>query len=66
MIGYVKMYNSSKGYGFIHTEENADIFFHFSAIICDGHQSAKVGEKFEFDVEETPKGSIAVNMKKIS
>ena len=32
MTGTVKWFNSEKGYGFVTTEDGADIFVHFTAI----------------------------------
>ena len=65
MKGTVKMFNKEKGYGFIHTEENADVFFHYSSLLMDDYKSAEVGEKVEFDVEESARGLRAANIKKI-
>ncbi|MFA5481390.1 MAG: cold shock domain-containing protein [Bacilli bacterium] len=65
MKGTVKMFNKEKGYGFIHTEENTDVFFHYSSLIMDDYKTAAVGEKVEFDVEESERGLRAANIKKI-
>ena len=65
MKGTVKMFNKEKGYGFIHTEENTDVFFHYSSLIMENYKTAEVGEKVEFDVEESGRGQRAANIKKI-
>jgi len=65
MKGTVKMFNAEKGFGFIHTEDDKDVFFHYSSLLMDEFKTASAGEKVEFDVEETPKGLRAINIKKI-
>jgi len=61
--GAVKWFNASKGYGFIQTAEGEDLFVHFSAIQAAGFKSLKEGEKVQYDVEESPKGPRASNIK---
>lgn len=66
MKGTVKMFNAEKGYGFIHSEEGNDVFFHYSSLIMDGFKTAEVGEKVEFDLEESDRGPRAANIRKVS
>ncbi|MFA7110278.1 MAG: cold shock domain-containing protein, partial [Bacilli bacterium] len=56
MKGTVKMFNKEKGYGFIHTDEGSDVFFHYSSLVMEDYKTAEVGEKVEFDVEESARG----------
>jgi CspA family cold shock protein len=63
--GIVKWFNSSKGFGFISREGKKDVFVHFQDIKMDGYKELNEGEDVEFDVEETPKGEIARNVKVI-
>ena len=65
MKGTVKMFNKEKGYGFIHTEENTDVFFHYSSLVMDDYKTAEIGEKVRLDVEESARGLRAANIKKI-
>ncbi|MCF0117037.1 MAG: cold shock domain-containing protein [Bacilli bacterium] len=65
MKGTVKMFNAEKGYGFIHTEDGKDVFFHYSALIMDSYKTATSGEEVEFEVEESDRGPRAMNIKKI-
>ena len=64
MKGTVKWYDGTKGYGFILTEENSDIFVHRS-----GLANAVVGlepdEKVEFEIGQGKKGPIATNVTKV-
>jgi CspA family cold shock protein len=60
--GKVKWFNSTKGYGFITTEEGKDVFVHFSAIKMDGYKSLDENEEVEFDVVDGEKGPQAANV----
>jgi CspA family cold shock protein len=55
----VKWFNDSKGYGFIHPQEDDDIFVHFSAIESEGFRTLAEGEDVEFEVRESENGSQA-------
>ena len=65
MTGIVKWFNSEKGYGFITTEEEEDIFIHFTAITGEGYKSLQEGDKVEFDVTEGNRGHQAANVVKL-
>ena len=54
--GIVKWFNNSKGYGFIQTEKNEDIFVHFRSIQGDGYKSLTDGQAVEFIVTTGQKG----------
>ncbi len=62
IIGTVKWFNGSKGYGFLARESGADVFVHFSAISGDGFKNLEEGQKVEFTVEKGPKGPQAANV----
>ncbi|MBU1131036.1 cold-shock protein [Patescibacteria group bacterium] len=62
--GVVKWFNSRKGYGFIKTEDEHDVFVHFSSIVGKGHRSLEEGDKVFFDLEQTPRGPQAFNVRK--
>ena len=62
IVGTVKWFNGSKGYGFISREEGPDVFVHFSAIQSDGYRNLMEGQKVEFNVEDGPKGLQATNV----
>jgi len=63
--GTVKWFSNQKGYGFITTEEGKDIFVHHSSIEGEGYKSLKEGQAVEFEVNQSPKGEQAVNVKMI-
>jgi CspA family cold shock protein len=62
VIGTVKWFNGSKGYGFIEHEDGEDIFVHYSAIVADGYRNLEEGQRVEFSIEESPKGLQAANV----
>lgn len=62
IIGTVKWFNGSKGYGFIEREGGEDVFVHFSAIQGDGYRNLTEGQKVEFSIEKGAKGLQATNV----
>ncbi len=62
--GTVKWFNDTKGFGFISQESGPDLFVHHSAIISDGFRSLVEGEPVTFDVDDTPKGPKAANVRR--
>jgi CspA family cold shock protein len=62
VIGTVKWFNGSKGYGFIEQEDGEDIFVHYSAIVSDGYRNLEEGQRVEFSIEQSPKGLQAANV----
>jgi CspA family cold shock protein len=64
MKGTVKWYDRVKGYGFLQTEDNKDIFVHRSGLEVS-HTDLQAGQAVEFEVEQREKGPVAVKVKKI-
>ena len=62
VLGTVKWFNGSKGYGFIEREEGDDVFVHYSAILGDGFRNLDEGQRVEFIVEQGPKGPQAASV----
>ena len=62
IIGTVKWFNGTKGFGFIEREGGKDVFIHFSAIQNDEFKNLTEGQKVEFTVEQGPKGPQASNV----
>jgi len=56
IVGTVKWFNTSKGYGFLGRDDGEDVFVHFSSIKADGYRRLEKGQAVEFSVEEGPKG----------
>jgi CspA family cold shock protein len=65
MEGTVKWFNDKKGYGFIETESDGDVFVHYSGIEeSGGFRSLKEGERVNFQLEQIQRGPQAVQVKK--
>lgn len=65
IIGTVKWFNGTKGFGFIARDGGPDVFVHFSAIQGNGFRNLDEGQKVEFTVEQGPKGPQAANVIKV-
>ena len=65
MTGNVKWFNAEKGFGFIRTEEEKDIFVHYSQIVQDGYKSLNEGEAVRFEIFESEKGLQAKNVERV-
>jgi CspA family cold shock protein len=63
VVGTVKWFNSSKGFGFIQRDGGPDVFVHFSAIQMGGYKSLAEGQKVEFSIEQGPKGLQAADVR---
>ena len=62
--GYVKSWDSSKGYGFITTEDDEDLFVHVSGLdITVKENKLREGQKVAFDIQSDYKGDRAVNVR---
>ena len=62
IIGTVKWFNGSKGFGFIEVEDAEDVFVHYTSIQGDGYRNLEEGQQVEFEVETGPKGLQAANV----
>ena len=62
VLGTVKWFNGSKGFGFIEVEGQDDVFAHYSAIQSEGFRTLDEGQQVEFAIEQGPKGLQAANV----
>jgi CspA family cold shock protein len=60
--GIVKFFNEEKGFGFISTETDGDIFVHSSNIEGSGRRSLVTGQNVEFEIGQGRKGPEANNV----
>ncbi len=63
--GKVKWFNEKKGFGFIEQDNGQDLFVHYSSIQGENFKTLKEGQRVSFEVEDTPKGPKAKNVKVI-
>jgi cold shock protein len=62
IVGTVKWFNGSKGYGFIERQGGEDVFVHYTAIQSEGFRNLTEGQRVEFSIERGPKGLQASNV----
>ncbi len=62
--GTVKWFNTSKGFGFILTEDGREVFVHYTDIISDGFRNLTEGETVSFKVIDNGKGLRAAEVTK--
>ena len=65
--GTVKYFNDQKGYGFITPDgqEVPEVYVHFSAIESGGFRTLHEGERVEFEVVSSTRGSEATHVLKV-
>ncbi|MFP3944505.1 MAG: cold-shock protein [Alphaproteobacteria bacterium] len=57
MLGTVKWFNATKGYGFIQPEEGGgDIFVHLSAVRDSGLDTLDEGQRVDFELATDDRG----------
>ena len=62
--GTVKWLKDAKGFGFITPDDGGkDLFVHFSSIQASGFKTLKESDKVQYEVEQSPKGPRAGNLK---
>lgn len=61
--GKIKKIFRNKGFGFIHDNDGRDIFFHQGSLIDIKLNGVAEEQRVEFEVEKSPKGPIAFNVR---
>lgn len=66
ITGTVKWFDSERGYGFISCNQGNDVFVHHSSVKEKGHdKDLHEGENVTFDVQNSEKGPVAINVQKL-
>jgi CspA family cold shock protein len=63
--GKIKWYSEKKGYGFIETDNQGDVFVHKSGIKDHGFFTLQKLDPVSFEIKDTPNGKQAVNVRRI-
>ena len=63
--GKIKKVVRERGFGFISDTDGREVFFHQSGLIDTQFEALKEEEKVEFEIENSPKGPCAVNLRLI-
>ncbi len=61
MLGTVKWFNETKGFGFL-AAEGKDYFVHYKQIMTPGFKTVKEGDKVSFEPQTSAKGPVANNV----
>jgi CspA family cold shock protein len=61
--GKIKKFIADRGFGFISDTDGREVFFHKSSIIDTNVEALIEGAIVEFEIEKSPKGPRAVNVK---
>jgi CspA family cold shock protein len=64
MKGTVKWYDRVKGFGFLQTEDQKDIFIHRSGLESP-QTELETGQVVEFEVEMREKGPVAIKVRRV-
>ena len=61
MQGTVKWYDAVKGFGFIQTDDNKDVFVHRTGI-KDAQFGLEAEQSVQFEIKESDRGPVAINV----
>jgi CspA family cold shock protein len=61
--GKVKWFDERKGFGFIETDGEGDVFVHYKSIQAGGFKTLQEGQRVSFDIQQGKKGPAAENVR---
>ena len=61
--GKIKKLISDRGFGFISDTDGRELFFHQSSLMDIKFDALNEGQAIEFEVEKSPKGPRAINIR---
>ena len=64
--GTVKWFSSQRGYGFIATEGEQEVYVHHSSIQGNGFRTLHEGEQVEFDLKSGDRGAEAEHVVRLT
>ena len=63
--GKIKKLVRERGFGFINDTDGREVFFHQSGLTDGGFDGLREDQEVEFEVENSPKGPRAINIRLI-
>jgi CspA family cold shock protein len=54
--GFVKWFNTAKGFGFLGRPDGGDVFVHYESIVTEGYKTLRDGDEVEFEIVEGERG----------
>ena len=54
--GFVKWFNTAKGFGFLGRADGPDVFVHYQSIETEGYKKLRDGDEVEFEIVESERG----------
>jgi len=60
--GIIKTVKPDNGYAFFRADDGFDCFVHFKSFEQAGLSEPKLGSRYSFDVEDSPRGPRAINI----
>ena len=63
--GKIKKLVRERGFGFISDTDGREVFFHQSGLVEVTFDALKEEQDVEFDIEQSPKGPRAINVKPV-
>ena len=64
--GFIRRLLEHRGFGFIHSENGRDVFFHRSQLVNLPFEALREGQAVEFVIEETSQGPKALRVRALS
>jgi CspA family cold shock protein len=64
--GKIKKLIRDRGFGFINATDGREIFFHRNSLVEANFDLLNEDQDVEFDVEKTPKGPSAINVRVVN
>ena len=61
--GKIKKLIRDRGFGFISATDGREIFFHQNSLVDVTFDTLNEGQEVEFEIEKSPKGPRAINVK---
>ena len=61
--GTIKKLIGDRGFGFISDTDGREVFFHQSSLVDIKFEALNEGQEVEFEVEKSPKGPRAINVR---